>query len=535
MVPSKIKVTGGVGTNGTSDRAFGGGLEGASQLSREMALWAPDLRPADALINPAKDLLDGRSREMVLNDGFVGSATDLTKDSIVGSQYVLNAQPNWELLGADEAWAEEFQRVVEGRFNAIATSDAHWLDAQRVKSFTDIVRLAVGSYVMTGEVLASAEWVRQANRPCATAVQMVSPSRLSNPYDGQDTDNIRRGVVRDAYGAPQAYFIRNKHQYDPYTSADNYRWTRVDAYLPWGRPQILHIYEQIDPDQSRGVAAMVSVLKEMKMTKQYRDIVLQNAVVNSMYAAAIESELPADVVFGQLGANQDPENSVVGNYMSQLLAYTGEAKGIRLNGAKIPHLFPGTKLKMQPAGDIGDVKFENSLLRHLASAFGLSYEEFSRDFTQTNYSSARASMMMSWRHMTAKKRKAADGIANFVYGLWLEEEIGAGRVPLPAGKTRAHFYEPLMREAYTACDWIGAARGQIDEGKETAAAAERLANNLTTLEDELGRLGKDWRKVLPQRAREKALLDKLGLTPVQVMSAKPVQPPADPLPGDPNA
>jgi lambda family phage portal protein len=530
---------GGVGTNGTSDMAMGGGLQGAQTLDRALATWSPDLRPIDALIGPGKEILDARSRDMTMNDGFVGSAQTLTQDSIVGTQFVLNATPNAKMLGVepDSAWVEEFQSVVENRFNVLGDSDRNWLDAQRVKNFTDIIRLAVGQFVVRGEVLAVAEWERSPERPFKTAVQMVNPDRLSNPNDMEDTVNIRRGVARNASGAQQAYWIRKAHRFSPYAAAQTYEWARVEAYLPWGRSQVLHIFEQQEADQSRGVAQMVSVLKEMRMTRKYRDIVLQNAVINSMYAAAVESELPADVVFGQLGSQANPDvTTPVMQYMQGLMAYVGDANGLRLDGAKIPHLYPGTKLKMIPAGQIGDTKYEQSLLRHLAAAFGLSYEEFSRDFSQTNYSSARAAMMMSWRHMTSKKRKAADGTARWVYGLWLEEQVNAGEVPMPPGMTAADFYRPGVREALTCSTWIGAARGQIDEGKETDAAIARIGAGLSTREDELARLGKDWRIVIPQLAREQRLLEKhkvvLDTAPRAVAPADPT---VDQRPGDPAA
>ena len=56
-------------------------------------------------------------------------------------------------------------------------------------------------------------------------------------------------------------------------------------------------------------------------------------------------------------------------------------------------LFPGTKLNMTPMGTPGGVgtSFEASLHRNIAAALGVSYEEYSRDYSQTNYSSARTS------------------------------------------------------------------------------------------------------------------------------------------------
>ena len=60
----------------------------------------------------------------------------------------------------------------------------------------------------------------------------------------------------------------------------------------------------------------------------------------------------------------------------------------------------------------------------------------------------------------------------------------------------------LMFDALSSCDWIGAARGQIDELKETQAAVLRIKYGLSTHEDELQRLGKDYRRVYAQLQRE---------------------------------
>ena len=42
-------------------------------------------------------------------------------------------------------------------------------------------------------------------------------------------------------------------------------------------------------------------------------------------------------------------------------------------------------------GPLGQ-EFEQSLLRYIAAALGVSYEQLSKDYSQTNYSSARAAM-----------------------------------------------------------------------------------------------------------------------------------------------
>jgi lambda family phage portal protein len=377
--------------------------------------------------------------------------------------------------------------------------------------------LGVDSFVMTGEILSTAEWLTRPGRPFATAIQMISPDRLSNPNGIADDQNLRRGIRKDFYGKPYAYCIRESHPADQW-SFNNYKWKEVAAEKPWGRKQVIHIIEQRMPDQSRGISEMVAVLKQMKMTKSFQEITLQNAVINASYAAAIESDLPTQQVFEALGANSTNPMDALAGYLSTYMGMTADyyeaAKNVSIDGAKIPHLFPGTKLHMQPIGTPGGVgsSFEESLLRHISAGLGLSYEQFSRDYTKTNYSSARASMNETWKFMQSRKKLVADRLATNIYMLWLEEAIGRGLIPLPPGKTRDWFYEPMVKEALCVCTWIGASRGQIDEKKETESAGLRMKLMLSTLEDECSRLGKDWRKVIVQISREDKLMKKYGLT-----------------------
>jgi len=492
--------------------AIGGGLEGAERNSRELFSWNPLVISPDQQLHPVKERADARARDSVQNDGYALGALNTHRDSIVGAQYRLNAQPDHEVLGFDESWAEEFQRVVEGRFNLLADSNECWFDASRTLDFTGLVRLAVSGHVLTGEVLGTVEWLRSNARPFSTAVQMVSPSRLSNPDLLADDRYLRRGKVVNDYGEAIAYWIRSAHPSEFYDLRVN-SWRRIDVRKPWGRLQVIHIYDPMQPGQSRGVSDMVSALKQMRMTKKFQDVVLQNAVVNATYAAAVESELPREVVFGAMGAGGPGFEAMLGQYMTALSAYAGGANNIAIDGVKMPHLFPGTKLSLKPMGTPGGVgtDFEQSLLRHTAAALGLSYEQFSRDYTKTNYSSARASMAETWKGMMSRKKIIADRFAKIVYSLWLEEEINAGNVPLPAGVGPEVFYDPVRREALSACDWIGASRGQIDELKETEAAVLRIEQGLSTREEEAAKLGKDWRRVYRQRAREKRMEQSLGL------------------------
>lgn len=508
---------GSAGSAGEPLAIAGDAYDGASRTNQKLALWAPKVGQADDEILPAKAMLDGRVNDTLRNDAYVAGGATIHQDSIVGSLFMLNSKPETKVLFGkeDEVWEREFQEEVETKFTLTAESPNHWLDAARTGTLTDLVRLAVGISVAGGEVLASAEWMRDMTRPCRTAVKLIEPDRLSDPQDQLfDMLRVRGGIKKDYFGAPEGYYIRKAHP-SHYHTIDAYKWNYIPARKPWGRQMIFHWFEHRRIEQSRGVSHVVSALKEMRMTKHFRDIVLQNAITNATYAASIESELPSGEAFRMLGGqSENPIEDILTSYMQTIQQFSGGARNLTIDGVKIPHLLPGSKLQLRPAGSGGPLgsEFEQSLLRYIAAALGVSYEQLSRDYTNTNYSSARAAMLETAKFMQSRKKRVADRFATFIFRLWLEEAINRGQIETLKRPNIPNWYEGLNADAYSSCEWIGAGRGQIDELRETQAAVLRINNNLSTEELEIARLhGGDWRKVKKQRYREQQTDREIGL------------------------
>ena len=516
------------------EASFGGGLEGAERTARETVSWRAPMLSPDQAINTIKPEADARGRDMVLNDGFSQGAVSLHKDSIVGAQYRLNAKPDYRVLGADAEWAEEFSIAAESRFNLAAESEDCWFDASGQLTFTGMVRLIVGAFVYTGEVLATCEWIKD-GRPFNTAIQLVSPDRLSNPDGIADDRFLRRGVKKNARGRPIGYYIRQGHPTEWYDNKPNL-WSYIPAAKPWGRKQVIHVLEPQQIDQTRGIAEMVAALKHARMTKKFSEITLQNAVINASYAAAIESELPNADVITAMGGGVEGYEKALAQYMTMLGEYLGGAENVQIDGAKIPHFFPGTKLSLKPMGTPGGVgsDFEASLLRKVAASLNVSYEELSRDIGRASYSGLKAAMTMTGRAMGARKKMVADRFAQNVYALWVEEEIAAKNLPLPRGRNRTDFYRDngMAKAAYTRATFVGSGRGQIDELKETQAAMLRVKSGLSTYEEECAKLGKDWREVFEQLAREQRMIQSLGIPVNLDATAKGKQSAANTLKGD---
>ncbi|MFL0802444.1 MAG: phage portal protein [Agarilytica sp.] len=494
----------------------------AAEFGRELAEWSPTLSSADSDIAYEKDTLDARSLDAARNDGYVVGGRNIHADNIVGDQFKLSAKPNVTLLQRvdsrlDREWAQEFSSVAEARFGLWAESPDCYVDVRRKRTFTELVRASYLSVFDAGDSLATFEWHKNAG-PNKTQVRLVETSRLSNPYGQQDSLTLRQGIKLNRHGAEMGYHIRRAQTGDAFDPANIHTWDYVPRYKRWGRLNASYIALLDRPEQTRAVGELVSILKTIKSCKKFRDIQLERAALNAMYAATLETDLPPQAAFEKVGVDV-VKNGVQGEeqvpwpnyYARQVANYNKAAGNLRFNGVKMPALPPGTKLKLNTANGIDSVgsDFEVSMLRYLSSALKLPYEQFARDFTQTSYSSARFSSIDTWKFFATRKRMVPAKFATQIYTAWLEEEMSLNRLPMPANAPS--YWD--QKDAYAGCGWVGAGRGQIDPVKETQGSAMRLGLNMSTLEKECANYdGSDWQEVLLQKAREKEYMNELGIT-----------------------
>ncbi len=516
IADAALRATEGTETSQPGPAASSGGFEGAERYDRALASWAPPLRSPDADVLAGKNLMDARSLDTVRNDAYGQSGTRIHQDLVVGHTYRLNCKPNLAVLGLDETWSDEFAEEVEALWDVSANGADAFLDVAGRNTLTEQVRLGVGIFLHAGENVMSAEWLRDSDRPFRTAVKMISPDRLCDPENLPfDRSRVRGGVRMNAQGRPISYYIRNASRGEPHQWRQQVTWSQIRARNRFGRPNMLHIVEQKRAGQTRGVSQLVAALKEWKATRKFRDITLQNAVLNASYAASVESELPSADVFSALGGGNlaDQVADYAGTFLNAIAQYSDNAANMKIDGVQIPHLLPGTKLTMHPMGKPGGVgsDFEASLLRYIAADLDVSYEELSRDYTKTNYSSAKAALNQTRRAMASRKKSVADRIAQFHFRLWFEEVLNAGMITTMNGANMPNFYEGMNLAAYTTTEWIGAGWGQIDELKETQAAGLRVRNGFSTFEQECGRMGFDWRAIMRQKAREQKFMDSIGV------------------------
>ncbi|MDI9240746.1 phage portal protein [Lysobacter sp. LF1] len=464
---------------------------GASRTSRELRTWLPALESADSELEGERDTLATRSYDLERNNGIAGGAVRTNVDNIIGTGLRLSAKPDYRALGKPKEWADEWSRGTEAKWRTFA--NVQEFDAARNLTFGGQSVVMLRTAFLAGDGLALAHWLP--DRPgakWATCSQLVDPARLGTPPGQTNGARMRDGVEINELGEAIAYQIRKAHPGDLYQLGAAEVFERVPARTPHGRRRVVHLFEQLRSGQTRGKALLAPVMAAFKMLDHYQRTELQTVIVNSLIAAFIETPLKAEEIADLFGSTDE--------FMKSRNGWD-----VKLEGAGVIPLHPGDKLNaFTPTRPNGAYeKFVEAILRYISTGLHMPYELLMKDFSKTNYSSARAALLEAWRYFNARRQWFATYWANPIYELWLEEAVARGEVDAP------DFYE--NRAAYCACAWIGPGRGWVDPMKEAQASGERIRNCVSTLEREAAEQGLDWEEVLQQRATEQRYAESLGL------------------------
>ncbi|NID15391.1 phage portal protein [Luteibacter yeojuensis] len=489
--------------------------DAADNYGAHVAAWQPYLYSPDGELNMYRDRIVARVRDLVRNDGWASGAVTRILDNAIGGHYRPLFRPDYRALAAytgkstfDAQWAHEFGRVAEAHYRSWAFDPNHYCDAQRNLTFPQMMRLAFRHKLVDGDGLAQMVWLPDriglGRARYATAVQILDPDRLSNPQLRFDSADSRGGVQIDRYGAAHAYWIRKAHQGDWWAAADSVTWESIPRETDWGRPIIVHDFDHDRAGQHRGGAGIFTpILQRMRMLAKMDSTELDAAVINSMFGAYLESPFDPQLVEQAIGDSVE-----MSAYQTARSDFHADRRTM-LGDVKVPILFPGEKINTVKAErpNSNFAQFEKVFLRNFSAATGLSSQQFSQDWSDTNYSSARGALLEAFKTLKRRQADFSTGFAQPVVGCWLEESMDVDDYPMPAGAPP--FAE--CRAMYSRAEWMGPARGWIDPVAEKQGSVLGMDAGLSTLQLECMEQGLDYEEVLEQRAREIEKFEELGI------------------------
>lgn len=461
---------------------------------------------------------------MFRNNAWAKHAIEQAADSIIGSSLRLQYMPDYRALGLTPDQSLAFTQEVEGAWRQYAEDPLARCDVTGQQSIAEMMRLAFIEYLICGDAAVAAYYLPSRGSAISTSFLLVDADRISTPAGEIETTTLRNGIRLDRYGAPLGYYIRGQHpgEYAFNRPANALKWSYIPRANSWGRLQFVHHYDKRRPGQTRGQPEMAAVLKRLRMLEKRSDLELQAAAVAATFAAFIKSNVNSEDVFEMFSSEEADDATALERFLEFQADYH-KGREFTLGDVKVGHLLPTEDFEFKSA----DTKQNNGLeqservwLRHVAAGLNVSYEQLAADWSNTNYSSARAALNEAWKNIISSRKRFTRGMITPMFMLWLEEALAKGVVKYPAGAP--YFGDAIA--AYVRAEWLGPGRGIIDGVKEAEASRMRLANNTTTLQQECAEAGLDYDDVIDQRAIEMKKLAAAGLTDVSAIEIEKAKP-----------
>jgi lambda family phage portal protein len=465
--------------------------------------WRPALRDAKDEVGISWDAAAARAFDTIHNSGWIAGAIDQAVANTVGNGLRLKVAPESEQLGMTDEQAQEWARKVEQRFGLWA-NDKVECDIEGRRTFGQMQAAILRSYFATGEAFAELPWRKRRNY--GTKVRLVQSHQI--PVADDALRGIVQGVRMDRDNFPTGYLAKRKDRL-----LGDVEWM-VPAFDPMWRPRVVHCYDGL-PGQIRGITPLVPALRVAKQFDQLADATLTAAIIQTVFAATITSEVPTDEQLAglitpqeQAALNRAGQSVFDGWFEAQSGWYDNATIDVGVNG-RIAHLFPGQKMDFHSASHPSSEykEFSMHLLREIARCLGLTYESATGDYDGATYSSVR---MATGEIFAITLYRRAFIIAPFcqaAYEAWLEEEIEAETIEFPGGIEG--FY--ANRAAACRAFWRGTPKPQADDVK--TSTAHKAWRDMGVMTDEMiaNDLGVDIEDVYVQRQREMEMRKRYGL------------------------
>ncbi|MCD6459412.1 phage portal protein [bacterium] len=460
--------------------------------SRVRSNWLPQGKSADQDLLPELKNLRAKSRDLNRNNPHASGVTNTMTTNVIGTGLRAQSKVDKEFLCLSDEDGSKLQRDIERAWKVWMTE----ADAGERMHFFDIQQLVDRQILENGEAIVLRKMIKKKNNKFAVKLQVIESDRLETPSGLKDTKNIRDGVELGDYGEPVAYYIRKNHPGDyQYKKYSRDKYVRIPAKDKSGRKNVIHLYHLLRAGQTRGVPFFAPVMNFFHDMQEYTETEMTAARVAACFSVFITNNL------------DDIEDE-----------FRQSDFGTNSNGEIIESLSPGM-IKRLPAGASIEsfnpnrpadnfAPFIERMLRDMCAGLNLPYELVSKDFSKTNYSSARAALLEARRYFKIRQEWMSRQLCQPVFEMVIEEAYLMGMLP---GIKK--FY--LNKVYYCNSLWIAPGWEWVDPYKEAKAAEVGLKTGIKTYADIYANNGQDWEEAFEQRKREKDKLNELGLDGVE--------------------
>ena len=435
--------------------------EGASIAPRTGG-WQTFSTSANGASQDSLQRLRDRSRDLTRNNPYASKALSVITTNTVGTGIVPQAK-----AGARGNRA----RAVMDLWAAHCETTA--IDVDERMDFYGLEALVLRTVAEAGECLVRRIWRRLGDGYAVPLqLQVLEPEYLDTSADtwGARPDGTRivQGIKYDARGRVLGYMIHNQHPGDVPIRA-GLSSTLVDA------ADILHVFRSDRPGQGRGVPWAAPVIIRLRDFDEYEDAQRVRQKLAACYTAFVRNSgegLPNEAV---AKPEKLPETMGVGTF---------------------EYLQPGEEIEFaNPPTVSGYGEYTTTILRSIASGYGITYEALTNDLSGVNFSSGRMGWLEFHRNLEAWRWHML--IPQFCDGVW--------RWFMEAAAVMG------ARTDGVVVQWTPPRREMIDPGKETKATVDAIRSGLISYAEAIRQAGYDPEVVMTEISESNTRIDALKL------------------------
>lgn len=425
----------------------------AAKITRRTANWRADSSGPNREIERDLVKLRDRARDLGRNNPWARRAIQAIVTNTVGAGIVAQ----WSAPERQARWRAWFETT---GVDADGRADGYGLQS-----------LILRAMVESGEVLIR----RRPRRPDDGYAVPLQLQVLESDYlDHAKTEvlpnggYIVQGVEFNVIGQRVAYWIFKNHPGDALT------WSQSASSFQCPASEILHLLRADRPGQVRGVPWGTGAMTRLKMLDDFEDAELEKMRLAACFVAFVREP------------NQ-PEVPSADEY--ELLD--------RLQPGAVEILPPGKDVTFASPPQPGDAdQFKRSVLRAVASDYGITFEALTNDLSEVNFSSARMGWQEFGRNIDAWRWQLLAPQLLRPLAAWF---LDAERIVAPDAPPAE---DPL---------WTAPGRTLVDPTREIPAIRDAVRAGLISLPQAIRMQGYDPEILARENAAYLALTNDLGL------------------------
>lgn len=456
----------------------------AGETSRLTKSWGTLPLTADDVVRRNQRVLVARSREQAANNDYARAFLRMARQNVVGPRGVQLQAQSKDLDGTLDQLAND----------AIEAAWAKWgkrrhCDVTTQQSWRSIQAAALTSAAKDGEFMILKIYGRDAG-PWGFALQLLDPQRCPVDFDQVKLRHgrfIRHGIEFNKHGRPLAYYFTTTEAEDSDYSHGGQSYRRITA------DRLIHGFLPDIVGQKRGLPWMATGLWRAQMLGGFEKAALVNARVSASKGGFFEWE-------DGYGPEADEDDEV---YMD---AEPGSFQELPA-GVRFKEWNP-----QYPSGEFAP--FHKSMLRGIASGWGVAYNNLANDLEGVNFSSIRQGKLDERDHWRDLQEWLIETLIEPVFEAWLPQALLSGKIVV-SGKP----LKPQHLEKYSDVSWQPRRWEWIDP-RADMDAAERSKNNLLASPSQIIRdQGRDPQTVWREVARDIEAMRAAGIPEQYITTA----------------